>query len=99
MPSRGYRKPDGLDARAPTDYPKNEDTSETVRIVNVNTASAEVLDALPLISLAKAKAIIEGRPYSKPEDLLRVRGIGPATLDRIRPFIAFDSTNDNLQNR
>src|SRR5688572_18598874 len=44
------------------------------RLVNVNTATFQQLDALPYISPNTAKAIIEGRPYDSPDDLLRVPG-------------------------
>ena len=72
---------------------------EKLPLVNINTASLAELDAFPYISAAKARAIIDGRPYASPEDLLKVRGIGPATLERIRPLITFGSTNGNLQSQ
>lgn len=55
--------------------------------VNVNTASASVLDQLKGIGPAKAQAIINARPYRSVDDLTRARGIGPATLDQIRPYV------------
>jgi DNA uptake protein ComE-like DNA-binding protein len=56
-------------------------------IVDVNRATRHELSALPYISDAVAQAIVEGRPYSSVEDLLRVKGIGPKILDRIRPHV------------
>jgi competence protein ComEA len=56
-------------------------------LVDVNSASLDELDALPYVSERVALAIVEGRPYERPEDLLRVRGIGPKILERIRPHI------------
>jgi competence protein ComEA len=56
-------------------------------IVNINRASLDELRALPKISETIAQAIIEGRPYSSVDDLLRVYGIGPKTLERIRPYV------------
>ena len=56
-------------------------------IVDVNSATVAELEALPYISEKVAVAIVEGRPYARPEDLLRVRGIGPQVLERIRPHI------------
>ncbi|MFA7400635.1 MAG: ComEA family DNA-binding protein [Sideroxydans sp.] len=56
-------------------------------VVNVNTASLTELRALPRVSEAVAQAIIDGRPYSSTDDLIRVYGIGPKTLEGIRPYI------------
>lgn len=59
-----------------------------------NEASEVELDRLPGVGPAGARAIVESRdrdgPFGRPEDLLRVRGIGAATLERIRPHLAFD---------
>lgn len=55
--------------------------------VSVNSASATLLDTLPGVGPATAERIIEGRPYSKLEDLLDVKGIGEKTLEKLRPFI------------
>jgi competence protein ComEA len=59
---------------------------ETGRI-RVNRASARDLEALPGIGPVMAKRILEERdlhgPFRRPEDLLRVKGIGPKTLARL----------------
>ena len=60
---------------------------ESRRPVDVNSATFEEIVALPYISDKVARAIIESRPYAQPEDLLRVRGIGPKILQRIRPYV------------
>lgn len=56
-------------------------------VVNVNSASLAELDELPRISETMAQAIIDGRPYSSVDDLVRVYGIGPKTLEMIRPYV------------
>ncbi len=59
--------------------------------IDINVASAEVLEALPGIGPVKAKSIVEERtksgPYLTPDDLQRVRGIGPKTAERLAPMV------------
>ena len=43
---------------------------------------------LPGIGERMADLIIEGRPYKTIEDLLEVDGIGPKTLEKLRPHLA-----------
>ena len=56
------------------------------RPVDVNTATANELDAIPYVSRTLAEAIIAHRPYSSHEDLLAVPGIKKRMLERIRPY-------------
>ncbi len=60
--------------------------------LDLNRASAGELEALPGIGPARARAIVRWREehgrFRSVEDLLEVSGIGPATLDRLRPLIA-----------
>jgi competence ComEA-like helix-hairpin-helix protein len=60
------------------------------RHVNINTATAAELEALPGIGRVIARRVIEGRPYRSVDDLDRVKGIGRKRLEEIRPFITTD---------
>ena len=58
--------------------------------IDVNRASSDELVLLPGIGPKKAEAIVEWRlrhgRFGCLEDLLEVKGIGEATLERLRPF-------------
>jgi competence ComEA-like helix-hairpin-helix protein len=60
--------------------------------IDLDRATAPELERLPGIGPALAARILADRaargPFGTPEALLRVRGIGPRTLDRIRPYLA-----------
>lgn len=62
--------------------------------ININTATAEELTALPNIGPARAEAIInyriENGPFRNINDLQKIHGIGPATVNNIRPLIVLD---------
>jgi competence protein ComEA len=55
--------------------------------VNINSAPKEKLDALPGIGPVKAQAIIDGRPYAKPEDIMKVKGIKQGEYNKIKDII------------
>jgi competence protein ComEA len=57
------------------------------KLVNLNTASLEELDTLPGVGPATAQLIVKGRPFGAVEDLMRVKGIGQATFDKIKDLI------------
>ena len=55
--------------------------------VNLNTASKEDLEKLLEIGPVKAQAIIEGRPYKKIEDVMKVKGIKEGIFEKIKDNI------------
>ena len=68
--------------------------AQEVAPINVNTADAELLAELPGIGPSRAAAIIEEREangaFDSVEDLERVSGIGPATVDRMQDHVTFE---------
>lgn len=52
--------------------------------ISLNSATPEELERLPGVGPVTAGRIVTGRPYSRIEDLLRVKGIGEKTLERLR---------------
>lgn len=62
--------------------------------INVNTASRGELEKLEGIGPVKARRIIEARPYDQVEDLRRVKGIGPKTMEWIRPHVTVGKGGD-----
>ena len=69
-----------------TETPDPEPTP-TPACVNINTADATLLDTITQIGPSLAAKIIQERensPFTSLDDLLRVSGIGPTTLEKIR---------------
>jgi competence ComEA-like helix-hairpin-helix protein len=66
--------------------PHAESLEGTLR-VNINTATLTELESIPGIGQALASLIVAGRPYSSVDELLEVRGIGPKSLESLRPFV------------
>ncbi len=60
--------------------------------VDLNSAPWQELVLLPGVGETLAMRIIESRendgPFAGPADLLRVQGIGRATLERLRPYLS-----------
>ncbi len=59
-------------------------------LIDLNTAGADALERLPRVGPKTAERIIAFRqnygPFSSVDDLLQISGIGPKTLEQIRPL-------------
>ncbi len=64
--------------------------------IDPNAAGDEELDRLPGVGAARALGIVREReengPFASVEDLARVPGIGPASVERLRPFLRVDGS-------
>jgi hypothetical protein len=76
--------------------------------IDPNMADWQTLAALPGLGEKRAKTIIEYREgfttknsghlaFREPEDLLLVRGIGPAMAASLRPYLIFPSTGSTTR--
>ena len=72
-------------------YLPREGEKQSPQKIDINRAEAWLLEALPGIGETRAQAIVDYRnengPFKRIEDLLRVKGIGEATFDRIKGYI------------
>jgi competence protein ComEA len=63
-------------------------------VVNVNTASAAELELLPGIGASRARAVVEAREenggFASLDELLAVKGIGEASLAKLRPHLVLE---------
>lgn len=72
--------------------------SEEVAKLNPNIAHIAELAQLPSMSSKKAQAIVDYRtstnkekPFAGADDLKKVKGIGEKTIEKIRPWIEFNT--------
>jgi competence protein ComEA len=73
---------------------KSASLATPAALVNINTATLEELETLPGIGATRAQDILDYRQahggFKTIEDLQEVTGIGPATFEKIKPFITID---------
>ena len=55
--------------------------------VHLNAASVATLERLPGVGPALAARIVAGRPYTRVEELDKVRGIGQKTFAKLEPLV------------
>ena len=72
-------------------YVPREGERQFSQKIDINTAEAWLLEALPGIGQTRAQAIVDYRnengPFKRIKDLLKVEGIGQGTIDGIEGFI------------
>ncbi len=65
--------------------------------LNLNTATEAQLCMLPGIGPSTAKKIVEARqerPFTRPMEIVRVRGIGMKRFRTLEPYLAVEGPND-----
>jgi len=63
------------------------DSNPTAYRLDLNSATPQQLMQLPRVGPAMAERIVDSRPINDTDDLRRVSGMGPATLDKIKPHV------------
>ena len=72
-------------AKIPGEIPAGHSPTNALEL---NGATLEELMRLPAIGQTQAQRIVAARPFTSVDDLQRVPGIGPKTLEKLRPLVA-----------
>lgn len=66
--------------------------SKEITLKNINTADIPSLANLPGVGPSLAERIVNNRPYASIEELLKVKGIGSQSLEKIQGLITVEET-------
>ena len=78
---------------------KLKKTKSPQGLINLNTATKKELQTIKGIGPVLSIRIATGRPYKTIDNLIKVKGIGPKTLEKIRPYLVVDEkiNNEDIQ--
>jgi competence protein ComEA len=102
---RPWLRADAADNPAsPTPAAKRQSTEKTPSAkeakltapIDINHASAAELQKLPGVGPKRAQQIMAERPFQTIDDLRRVHGIGPKTLERLRPYVTIKTADSRV---
>jgi competence protein ComEA len=65
--------------------------------VNLNTATLTELESIPGIGESLAAQIVAHRPYTSVDQLVAIRGIGPSSIESLRPYVKVDGEAEKLR--
>ena len=84
-----------------SDQNSNQNSADEAGKVNINTASAIELQSLKGIGKKRAEQIVKDReangPFSSPQDLTRIKGIGPKTVAKNLEVITVGKSEDKSE--
>jgi len=87
---RGYAAADRESVQIRLGSDEERDDYRSLLRIDLNHSPADSLELLPGIGPVLASRIVAYRDSSKfgaPEEILRINGIGPATYEKIKPYL------------